>query len=130
MAMNDTLAAMLSHLRHCDALGRRECIVKPVSKLSLEIFKILQDKRYIGSFEVIEDGKGGHVIIQLIGRINNCGVVKPRFSVKKGDFVRFEKRYLPAKDFGMLFVSTSKGVLTHEAAFKEGVGGKLLAYCY
>ena len=43
---------------------------------------------------------------------------------------KFEKRYLPAKDFGILLVTTNKGVMTHEEAKKNHVGGKLLAYVF
>ena len=41
-----------------------------------------------------------------------------------------EKRYLPAKDFGILIMSTSKGIMTHYDAKKKNLGGKLLSYCY
>jgi small subunit ribosomal protein S8 len=42
----------------------------------------------------------------------------------------WETQYLPGKNFGILILSTSKGVMTHEQARKEGVGGELLGYVY
>ena len=90
----------------------------------------MNEHRYIGTFEEIEDGKGGILKINLLGNINKCGVVKPRFSTKKNGFEKWEKRYLPAKDFGLLLVSTPKGVITHNEAKTQETGGKLLAYCY
>lgn len=36
---------------------------------------------YIGEFEVIDDHRGGKVVIQLNGRLNKCGVISPRFNV-------------------------------------------------
>ena len=45
-------------------------------------------------------------------------------------FEKFERRYLPAKDLGILFVSTPKGIMTHYDAKAKKLGGKLLAYCY
>ena len=68
--------------------------------------------------------------INLIGNINKCGVVKPRFSLTKKNYENFEKRYLPAKDFGFLIVSTPKGIMIHKEALEKGMGGKLLAYVY
>ena len=68
--------------------------------------------------------------INLIGSINKCGVVKPRFSVKKNDFEKYEKRYLPAQNFGILIVSTSQGIMTNYEAKEKNLGGKLLAYVY
>ena len=49
---------------------------------------------------------------------------------KKADFEKFERRYLPAKDMGILIVSTPAGIMTHVEAKKKGLGGRLLAYCY
>jgi small subunit ribosomal protein S8 len=65
-----------------------------------------------------------------LNNINGCGVIKPRHSVKKDDYEKFEKRFLPAKGFGILIVSTPKGIMTQEGAKKEDSGGKLLAFIY
>lgn len=130
MTLNDSLATVMAQLKTADALGQDLCYVKPATKLALKLLEILQDKQYIGSFEIIEDGKGNHIKINLLGKINGCGVIKPRFSVQKTGYTKFEKRYLPARDFGLLLVSTSQGVVTHQEAFAKGLGGKLLAYCY
>ena len=130
MTLNDSLATVMAQLKTADTLGRSVCYVKPATKLALKLLQILQDKQYIGSFEIIEDGKGNHIKINLLGKINGCGVIKPRFSVQKTGYTKFEKRYLPARDFGLLLVSTSQGVVTHQEALAKGLGGKLLAYCY
>ena len=130
MALNDPLSNALSHIVNCEKIGRKECIIKPASKLILETFKILNEKGYLGSFKIVEDGNKKHLILNLLGAINRCGVIKPRFGVKKDNFEKFEKRYLPAKDFGFLIVSTSKGIMTHNEAKQKEVGGKLIAYCY
>jgi len=50
--------------------------------------------------------------------------------VQKGNYEKFEKRYLPAKDFGMIIVSTNQGIMTHIEAKEKGLGGRLLAYVY
>ncbi|MBS3175145.1 30S ribosomal protein S8 [Candidatus Woesearchaeota archaeon] len=130
MVMNDTLAGVLSHINNCEIKGKRECLVKPVSNLIIKVLNILKDNRYIGDFEIVTKARGGEIKINLIGNINKCGVVKPRFSFKVNNYELFEKRYLPAKGFGILLVSTPKGVLIHREALDKKIGGKLLAYCY
>lgn len=128
--MHDTLSSALSNILNAEKVGKEFCIVKPFSRTLKEVLTIMNSKGYIGSFEVIEDGRGKLVKINLIGKINKCGTIKPRFSVKKDGFEKFEKRYLPAKDFGMMIVSTSKGLMTHVEAFGKKLGGKLIAYVY
>jgi small subunit ribosomal protein S8 len=62
--------------------------------------------------------------------LNKCGVIKPRFKVRIGDYEKYEKRYLPAMDFGILIISTSKGIKTNTLAKKENLGGLLISYVY
>ncbi len=128
--MNDTLAAALSNINNAEKVGKNQCIAKPVSKMLKKILDIMRDHNYVGSYEVIDDNKGGIIKINILGAINSCKAIKPRFSVQTNTFEKFEKRYLPAKDFGLLIVSTSKGVMTHHEAKEKKIGGKLLAYVY
>jgi small subunit ribosomal protein S8 len=90
----------------------------------------MQARGYIGEFERIDDGKAGRFRIQLMGRTNKCGVIKPRYPVKRDGFERFEKRFLPAYNYGILIVTTPQGVMTHQDAKQRGIGGRLLAYVY
>jgi len=94
------------------------------------IFRVMQKYGYIGEFEFIDDGRAGKFRIQLLGRINKCGVIKPSFSVKLKQIERWEKRYLPSKELGMLILTTPKGVVSHKEAAEQGSGGRLLAYVY
>lgn len=128
--LNDPLAAALTKVINAEKVGKKEVVVKPASKMIKKIFTIMNEHNYLGSFEEADDGKGGALKVNLLGNINKCGVIKPRFSTKKTDFEKWEKRYLPAKDFGFLLVSTPHGILTHSSAKEKGTGGKLLAYCY
>ena len=128
--LNDTLATALSAILNKEKIGKKECLVRPCSKIIKEILKIMNENNYIGQFEEVELKKGNVLKVNLLGNINKCGAIKPRYSVKKGEYEKFEKRYLPAKDFGIIFISTPKGIMAHIEARKKDTGGKLLAYCY
>ena len=128
--LNDPLAAALTKMINAERVGKTEVVIKPASRMIKKILTIMNEHRFVGTFEEIEDGKGGVLKVNLLGNINKCGVIKPRFSTKKNNFEKWEKRYLPAKDFGIIMVSTPQGILTHNLAKEKGTGGKLLAYCY
>ena len=128
--LNDPLAAALSKMLNAERIGRREVLIRPASKMIKKVLGLMNEQGYLGSFEEITDDKGGVLKVNLLGNINKCGVVKPRFSTKKDEFEKWEKRYLPAKDFGLILVSTPEGVMTHYQAKESAIGGKLLAYCY
>ncbi len=127
---NDPLADALNTLRTHEKVGRRECMIRPASKLVREVLLLLQKNNYIGEFEFMDDGKSGAFKVQLLGNINDTNVIKPRFSVQVPDWNKWEQRYIPSKDFGMLIVSTPVGLMTNFDAKKKGTGGKLVAYVY
>jgi small subunit ribosomal protein S8 len=90
----------------------------------------MQLNGYIGEFEFIDDGRQGKFKVQLMGRINKCGPVKPRFSVKVNEFEEWEKKILPSRNVGIMVVSTSNGVIAHRDAQEKNIGGRLLAFVY
>jgi len=126
---HDTLADVMITIKNAERVGKKDCIT-PTSNLVKEVLKVMQKQKYIGVFEFIDDGKGGKFRIELKNRVNKCNVIKPRYSVRFDEFEKWEKRFLPAKGFGILILTTNKGVLTHEEAKKQHLGGKLLAYVF
>ncbi len=128
--LNDPLAAALTKIMNAEKVGKKEVEVRPASKLIKKVLTILNDHSYVGMYEEVPDGRAGILKVHLLGNVNWCGVIKPRFSVKCTAFEKWEKRYLPAKDFGLLIVSTPLGVLSHSQAKEKRTGGKLIAYCY
>ncbi len=128
--MVDIIAQALSQIKNAEKKGFQSCVVKPISKTLRSILDLMMGQGYIGEFEIIDNGKGGLIKINLIGSINNCGAVKPRFSTSVSNYQNFEKRYLPAKNYGMLIVSTTKGIMTQKEAKEKNLGGRLLAYVY
>ncbi|TFG15589.1 30S ribosomal protein S8 [Candidatus Thorarchaeota archaeon] len=130
MTLLDPLADAMSSIYNSELVGKPEIIVAPASSLIERVLRVMQAKGYIGEFETIDDGKAGRIRIQLMGRTNRCGVIKPRFPVKRDGFENYEKKFLPAYNYGILIVTTPQGVMTHEEAKKRGIGGRLLAYVY
>lgn len=127
---HDPLNDALITIKNAELSGKRECVIRPASKLIGRVLNIMREYRYIEEFEFVDDGKAGEFVVKLNGNLNNCGVIKPRFAVKKDDIERFERRYLPAKNFGVLIMSTTKGVVSNGRAKEIGIGGRVLAYVY
>ncbi len=128
--LNDPLAAAMAKILNAEKVGKREVVIAPSSSLLKRIMSLLQDQNYVGGFEEFMDGNVAMLRVNLLGNINRCGVIKPRFSTKRLEYEKWEKRYLPARDFGVIVVSTPHGIMTHLQAKEKSTGGKLLAYCY
>lgn len=130
MSVNDPLANTLSKIHNAEKIGKSECVIRQSSSLIKRVLTILNEEGYIGAFEVKKDSRGDLLVISLIGKVNKCGAVKPRHAMTMNLYEKFEKRYLPAKNFGVLLVSTSQGLMTHVQSKEKKLGGKLIAYCY
>lgn len=130
MSLNDPLSNVLSSIVNYEKTGKKELDVRISSKMIKKVLDLMKDNQYIGAYDTNKDHRGEMLKINLLGNVNKCGVIKPRFSVKKDNYEKFEKRFLPARGFGLLIISTPKGLMVHEDAKSKGIGGKLIAYVY
>lgn len=129
-AVMDILANGLTTIFNNEMRNKRECIISPASKLLGQVLRVMQLHGYIGEFEYIDDGRFGKFKVQLLGRINKCGAIRPRFPVKVDEIEEWEKKFLPSREMGILILSTSSGILSHKEAKAKGHGGRLLAFVY
>ena len=130
MGLQDTLANALNTVMNAEVLGRKGVIISPASKTITNVLRVVQEYGGIGEFEFIDNGKSGLVKVQLAGRISKIGVIKPRYAVKLKNYEQWEKQFLPARNFGILIVSTPKGIMSHREAIEKKTGGRLIAYVY
>ena len=126
----DPLSDAFTQIFNAEQAGHYEVTVNPASKMLGSMLSIMQSSGYVGEYQRIDDGRGGAYRVELIGAINRCGVIKPRHSVRRAEFDKWESRYLPARDFGLLILTTNQGIMNHYDAKKERVGGRLLAYIF
>ncbi len=130
MVQLDIISNMMSAIRNAEAVRKKEVVIYPASNFAIEILKVLKREGYIDDFQVIQDGRGNKLRILLNGSINDCKAIKPRFPVNKENIFEYVKQYLPSREIGILIISTSKGVKTHNECIEENIGGVLVAYVY
>jgi small subunit ribosomal protein S8 len=129
MGMTDPVADMLTRIRNaCSARHRR--VDMPVSKLKLEIAKLLRDNHYIQEFQVLDDGR--HGLLRLYLRYHNGD--QPVIRELKRVSTPGLRRYVGARaiprvknGLGMAIVSTPKGLMTDRDARTAHIGGELVA---
>ena len=130
LPMMDTLASGLTTIINNEMRRKRECIIGQASKLLGRVLRVMQLNGYIGEFEFIDDGRSGKFRVQLLGRVNKCGAIKPRIPVGSKNIENWEKQFLPSRDIGVLIFSTSQGVMSHKDVKEKKIGGRLLAFVY
>mmetsp|Transcript_25170 Transcript_25170/g.51195 ORF Transcript_25170/g.51195 Transcript_25170/m.51195 type:complete len:131 (+) Transcript_25170:127-519(+) len=130
MVRMSVLADALKTLSNAEKRGRRQVLLRPSSRVILKFLSILQTNGYIGEFELIDDHRSGKIVVNLIGRLNKTGVISPRFDVPLGSVEKWVGQLLPSRHAGLLILTTSAGIMTHEEARRRGTGGKLLGFAY
>ncbi|MEM4719654.1 MAG: 30S ribosomal protein S8 [Candidatus Pacearchaeota archaeon] len=128
MVARDWISSLLNDIMNCKKAGKYETVIVGGSKMILDVLEIMKKHGYLTKIE-IEEEKFNKIKIK-IGKLNECRAIKPRFSVKKDGFEKYIRRFLPARDVGIIIVSTSKGLMTHQEAIEKGMGGSLIAYCF
>ena len=121
----DIVSDTLNNIMNATRAKKKNITVIRHSKLLLSVLAIAKLKGYIKNYKV--DGINLNI---EIGNINGCSAIKPRFMVQVDEIEKYEKRYLPAKDIGIIIISTSQGLMTHQTAQDKNIGGSLIAYMY
>lgn len=126
--LNDLISDSLTRIRNA-ALRRIDTTKLLHSKVVEATLKILADKEYIESYNVVEENnkkfinvvlkydEKGRSVINELKRVSKPG---RRIYRGKDEIRRFKNGY------GTVIVSTSKGVMSGIEASKAGVGGEVL----
>lgn len=123
----DIVADALNMLRNSRKAGKEVVKVKVISNMLIEILKIMKQKGAIKKYKINPKDKSLEV---TLGDFTECKAIKPRFSCNKNQIEKYRRRYLPSRNLGILIISTNKGLMTHEEAEGENMGGSLISYFY
>ena len=80
------------------------CIYVCFKSSCLLISSVLPSSGYIGEFELIDDHRSGKIVVTLNGRLNNCGVISPRFDIRVNEIEKWASNLLPSRQFGYVCV--------------------------
>jgi small subunit ribosomal protein S8 len=124
---HDIAADALNMIKNAKNAKKEVVKITRISNLLIEILKIMKQKGAIKKYKINSEKK---TIEVTIGQLFDCRSIKPRFSVTQDQIEKYRRRYLPSRNFGTVIVSTNKGLMTHEEAQEEKIGGSLIAYFF
>ncbi len=128
MPVNDPIADLLTRIRNANQLHYKEVSV-PVSKMKLEIVRILKEEGFIEDYNVQENniiiilkyGLRKETVISGLKRISKPGL---RVYAKSSEIPKV------LNGLGIAIISTSNGVMTDKEARRQNLGGEVLAYIW
>ena len=123
---HDIVADALNQVMNAKRAGKNELVVERYSKFLLNVLSVAKKHKYL-AYELEEESK--KLKIRILS-LNECKAIKPRFDIRIGDIEKYMRRFLPARDFGIIIISSSKGLVTHKEAYEKNIGGSLIAYFY
>lgn len=132
---NDPIADMLTRLRNA-LMARQKQVLIPLSKIKVELCRILKEEGYITDYAVGEESPVPMITVQLKyhgARRERRPVITAMQRVSKPGRRVYRKRAelpLVLSGTGIAIVTTPKGVMTAQQARKEGLGGEVLCYVW
>ena len=100
MVLMDSLASALKNINNAEKRGKRQVLLRPCSKVVVRFLKVMMKHGYIGEFEVVDDHRGGKIVVNLTGRLNKVGIISPRFDIGVKEVEKWTNNLLPSRQFG------------------------------
>jgi ribosomal protein S8 len=122
----DIISDSLNQIMNAKRVGKKELTLKRSSKVLLSILEILKEK---GAIDYETKEGESEVSIKII-KLNECRSVKPRYYTGHQTIEKYLRRFLPSRNLGFLIISTNQGMLIHQEAIANKIGGSLIAYFY
>jgi small subunit ribosomal protein S8 len=122
---SDIVADALNMMKNARNARKDSVTVKKISGLLIEILKIMKAKGAVKGYKINSKEKSVDI---SFAELSECKAIKPRFTADKDQVEFYRRRYLPARNVGTMLISTNQGLMTHEEAQEEGIGGCLIAY--
>ncbi len=132
MTVSDPIADMLTRIRNAIKV-RHDSVLVPASKIKLSIARILKDEGFIRDYEVVRGKPHRTMKIYLKYDDRNQSVFSGLERVSKpGLRIYVQKGEVPRVygGLGIAILSTTKGVMTGQQAWRQGIGGELLCYVW
>ncbi|CAD5182663.1 small ribosomal subunit protein uS8my-like isoform X1 [Musa acuminata AAA Group] len=122
--LNDALRTIVNAERR----GKATATLQPISSVIVSFLRIMKDRGYIKDFQVFDPHRVGRITVELQGRINDCKALTYRQDLKSRNIEDYRLRMLPTRQWGYVVITTPNGVLDHEEAIRQNVGGQVLGY--
>ena len=132
MVVADPISDMLTRIRNA-IMARHDSLLIPSSRMKLYIAKILKQEGFITDYEVISDRSRRQIKMVLRYDDKNRSFISGLKRVSKpGLRIYVQGKEIPRVygGLGIAIVSTSKGVMTGQKAWQQGIGGELLCYVW
>lgn len=131
MAVTDSIADMLTRIRNA-IMAHHSDVLVPASRMKLSLVKTLKEENFIDGYEVLKEKPQAVIKIQL-KYVNDQPAVSGLERVSKpGLKIYVGRREIPRVygGLGIAILSTSKGVMTGQGAWRHGLGGEVLCYVW
>jgi small subunit ribosomal protein S8 len=133
--INDPIGDMLTRIRNALMAGQPQVAI-PLSKIKVEIARILKDEGYIEDYTVGDETPVPIISIKLkyfgSRRERRPVITKLQRISKPGRRIYRGTRDMPRvmSGIGIAIVTTPKGVMTDQEARRQRVGGEVLCYIW
>ncbi len=132
MTVSDPVADMLTRIRNA-IMARHDSVLIPASRMKLGIARIIKNEGFVNDYEVLRGKPHRAIKIYLKYDDKNQPILSGLERISKpGLRMHVQRKEIPRVygGLGIAILSTSKGVMTGQQAWRRGIGGELLCYVW
>ncbi|HEY3130105.1 MAG TPA: 30S ribosomal protein S8 [Acidobacteriota bacterium] len=134
MSSTDPISDLLTRIRNATRT-RHASVEVPISRLKVEVLKILKEQGFIDSYKVSREKEATHGTVTILLKYDSQGrpvITSLERISRPGCRVYLKKKDVPPvlNGFGINIISTSQGLMTGKQAVEKGVGGEVLCNIY
>ncbi|KAK1265828.1 40S ribosomal protein S15a-2 [Acorus gramineus] len=122
--LNEALRKMVN----ADKRGMATAQLQPISNVMVGFLNIMKERGYIKGYQVFDPQRVGKITVELQGRITDCKAIMYRQDIQAHKIKDYTTRTLPTQQWGYVVITTPNGILDHEEAMKQNVGGQVLGF--
>ena len=120
----DIVSDTLNKIMNAKKANKTYIVSTRFSKLLIKVLDMMKQYGYIDY--TLNEG----VLRVEMKELSICSSIKPRYTENTENMEKYVRRFLPARDYGYVIISTSKGLMTNNEAKENNLGGSLIAYFY